>query len=116
VLLVENERNCRNSSSGGNLRSAITVPQSVNRNPLSLGRALPDLASMARPHALPLLAVSAAADAAGLGGPGPIAGARNRIPDVGAARIQELGRWALGKAKESRLAEGGLRFCHVTRG
>jgi hypothetical protein len=57
VLLVENERNCRNSSSGGNLRSAITVPQSVNRNPLSLGRTLPDLTSMARPHALPLLAV-----------------------------------------------------------
>jgi hypothetical protein len=75
-----------------------------------------DLVLFFDPLSLIITAVSAAADAAGLGGPGPIAGGRNRIPDVGAARIQELGRWALGKAKESRLAEDGLRFCHVTRG
>jgi hypothetical protein len=55
-----------------------------------------------------LLALSAA-DAAG---PGPmVVGGWSPIPDVGAARIQ-----ALGKAKETRLAGDGLRFRRVARG
>jgi hypothetical protein len=63
-----------------------------------------------------LLALSAA-DAAGLGGPGPmVVGGWSPIPDVGAARIHELGGWALGKAKETRLAGDGLRFRRVARG
>jgi hypothetical protein len=108
--LLENERNCRNS-----------YPRSTTaRNPLSPRHPLPDPTAMARPHALPLLALlvlsAAAADAAGLGGPDTLVGGWSPIPDVGAARIQELGGWALGKAKETRLVGDGLRFRRVTCG
>jgi hypothetical protein len=44
-------------------------------------------------------------------------GGWNPIPDVqGDADIQKLGKWALGKAKERRLASNGLRFRRVVRG
>ncbi|KAL6637627.1 hypothetical protein ACP70R_025199 [Stipagrostis hirtigluma subsp. patula] len=47
---------------------------------------------------------------------GPLAGGWSPIEDVGDARIQELGRWALAQAKRARLAGDGLQFLRVARG
>ncbi|TVU00889.1 hypothetical protein EJB05_53667, partial [Eragrostis curvula] len=59
--------------------------------------------------------MSPAADAA-LGGRGGMVGGWNPIPDVREKHIQELGGWALGQAKQKRLAGDGLRFRRVVRG
>ncbi|KAK3140583.1 hypothetical protein QOZ80_5AG0402900 [Eleusine coracana subsp. coracana] len=64
------------------------------------------------------LTIPGASDAAGLGGRGRghLLGGWGPIPDVGDAHIQELGGWALGQAKQDRLASDGLRFRRVVRG
>ncbi|KAK3137367.1 hypothetical protein QOZ80_5BG0451370 [Eleusine coracana subsp. coracana] len=66
------------------------------------------------------LTIPGAADAAGLGGRGRgrghLVGGWGPIPDVADAHIQELGGWALGQAKQDRLASDGLRFRRVVRG
>jgi hypothetical protein len=93
--------------------------------PLSLRHPLPNPASMARSLALPLLLLALAAVALTIQKlprqksafqSGMLACGLSPIPDVGTADIQKLGAWALGKAKERRLASNGLRFRRVVRG
>lgn len=92
-----------------------TEPSLPPSDPFPIQRAM-----AARSLALPLLLLSLAAvactSAARLGGRGEMVGGWSPIPDVGDEHIQELGGWALGKAKEARLAGDGLRFRRVVRG
>ncbi|XP_062213376.1 cysteine proteinase inhibitor 8-like [Phragmites australis] len=67
-----------------------------------------------------LAAVAVVPARAALGGSGrgrgPLVGGWSPIPDVSDPHIQKLGAWALGQAKQARLASDGLRFRRVVRG
>ncbi|XP_062211651.1 cysteine proteinase inhibitor 8-like [Phragmites australis] len=71
---------------------------------------------MARSLLLLVLLITLAVAAVGPARAGRVLGGWSPIPDMGDARIQELGGWALAQAKQERLASDGLRFRRVVRG